>query len=148
MTPPVAIAVAVPGATSSAGAWPQAITSALSARTAAARLSLGAQRVGGAHREAVDVGAIERRRIDRRDHVVREHAAERVGKRHRLARRAARDRAAARSARCASSARDDFEELLLPRGAADRIERSRVRRELGDASLMATALTATGAPAE
>ena len=37
-----------------------------------------ARGVGGAQREAVHIGAIERRHVDRRGHVMREHAAERV----------------------------------------------------------------------
>ncbi len=42
----------------------------------------GAEGVGGAHGEAVHIGAVERRRIDRRHHVLGQHAAERGGKRH------------------------------------------------------------------
>ena len=69
-TPPVAIAVAVPGVTVSLGAWPQASTSALSVSRRGAA-SVAPDRVGGAQREAVDVGAVERRHVDRRRHVVR-----------------------------------------------------------------------------
>ena len=68
-TPPVAMVVAVPGLTSTFGAWPQAITSALSASCFGAP-SRGAGGVGGAQREAVDVGAVERRHVDRRGQVV------------------------------------------------------------------------------
>ena len=76
----------MPGVTVSAGAWPQAITSALSVKPAW-RCIARPDRVGGAQREAVHIGAIERRHVDRRRHVVREHAAERVGKRNRLGRK-------------------------------------------------------------
>ncbi len=121
MTPPVAIAVAVPGVTSIAGCTPQAITSALSARRRGARVA-GAGGVGGAHRKAVDIGAIERRRIDRRDHVGGKHA-------RRAPRRAARSRrrSGERSmhgleAPARLCGRDHFEELLLPRGAPHRVE--------------------------
>ena len=37
----------------------------------------GAGRVGRADREAVDVGAVERRHVDRRGEIARQHAAER-----------------------------------------------------------------------
>ena len=80
--------VAVPGATSSAGASPQAITSALS-RKIFGPPSLAPTVSAARKREAVDIGAVERRRIDRGDHVVRQHARERGGKRHGLGRRAA-----------------------------------------------------------
>ena len=96
-TPPVAMVVAVPGATSTFGAWPQAITSALSASCFGAP-SLAPDGVGGAQREAVDIGAVERRHVERRDHVMRQHAAERCRERHALGRAAARDRAGSRSA--------------------------------------------------
>ena len=44
-----------------------------------------ARRVGGAQRKPVDIGAVERRHVDRRGHVVREHAVERHRERDRLA---------------------------------------------------------------
>ena len=44
----------------------------------ARRRVAGAGGVGGAQREAVDVGAVERRHVERRGHVMRQHAAERV----------------------------------------------------------------------
>jgi hypothetical protein len=40
--------------------------------------------IGGAQREAVDVGAVERRHVDRRREIVRQHAAERGRERHAL----------------------------------------------------------------
>ena len=82
-TPPVAIAVAVPGATVSCRRV--AAGEHLGVEREPARRGFGrADRVGGAQREAVDIGAVERRHVDRRRDVVREHAAERVGERHAL----------------------------------------------------------------
>ena len=78
-----------------------------------------ARGVGGAQRKAVDIGAIERRHVDRRRDVMREHAAERRGKRDAL-RRQRREIDVARKARARLLGGDDFEELLLPRRAADR----------------------------
>jgi hypothetical protein len=39
----------------------------------------GGSEIGGAHRKAIDIGAIERRHIDRRRHVLGQRAAECVG---------------------------------------------------------------------
>ena len=78
-----------------------------------------ARGVGGAQREAVDIGAIERRHVDRRRHVVRQHAVERRRERHRL-RGKRRQIEMTRKSRARLLGRDHFEELLLPRGAADR----------------------------
>ena len=78
-----------------------------------------ARRVGGAQRKPVDIGAVERRHVDRRGHVVREHAVERHRERDRLAgKRHEIDPAC--EARMRLLGRNDFEELLLARGAADR----------------------------
>ena len=96
MTPPVAIAVAVPGRTSTAGCTPQAMTSALSAKPFR-RAVAGAGGVGGAHRKTVDIGAVERRRIDRRDDVGREHARQCRRERQRFAGQAASGRYTPRS---------------------------------------------------
>ena len=116
--PPVAIVVAEPGDTSSAGAWPQTITSALSGRRRGAHVAR-ARGVGGAQREAIDVGAVERRHVDRGNDVVREHATERVVKRTIVGRQWRQidvpDKACARLV-----GGDHFEELVLSRGAADR----------------------------
>ena len=87
-TPPVAMVVAVPGFTSTLGAWPQAITSALSASCFGAPSAAPAV-VGGAQRKAVDIGAVERRHVDRRGEIVRQHAAERRRERHALGGQAA-----------------------------------------------------------
>ena len=120
MTPPVAIAVAVPGATSTAGSTPQATTSALSVSRVGARVAR-ARGIRGAHRKTIDIGAIERRRIDRSDNIGGKHTGERRGKRHGFA--AERRKI---DARCETPARflrgDHFKELLLPRGAPHRIE--------------------------
>ena len=45
----------------------------------------GAQRIGGAQCKPVDIGAIEGRNVDRRGHILREHASERSLQRDRLA---------------------------------------------------------------
>ena len=88
----------------------------------------GAGRIGGAHRETVDIGAVERRRIDRRDHVGREHAGERRGKRQGFAaERRTIDAGLETPARLRG--RDHFEELLLPRGAPHRLEDRRAAVE-------------------
>ena len=76
--PPVAIGVAVPDSTGRVGAMPQAITSSL--RISAHRRALaGGGKIGGTHGKAVDIGAIERRHVDRRGDVFRQRTAERVG---------------------------------------------------------------------
>ena len=97
MTPPVAMAVAVPGSTSTAGCDAAGDHFGIE-HEPPRRAVAGAGGIGGAHRKAVDVGAVERRRIDRRDHVGREHAAERCGERQRFRRQAANDRHRRRNA--------------------------------------------------
>ena len=93
----------------------------------AARRGIGcADRVGGAQRKAVHIGAVERRHVDRRRHVVREHAAERIGERNGLGGKR-RKIEMLLEARLRLLGRDDFEELLLPRGRAHRIEQARSR---------------------
>ena len=86
----------------------------------------GAQRIRCPQSKAVDIGPIEWRGVDRRDHVSGDDARQRSRKRHRLAgkRRALESclKAAARF-----RGRDDFEELLLPRRAADRVDNCGVR---------------------
>ena len=80
------------------------------------RAVAGAGGVGGAHRKTVDIGAVERRRIDRRDNIGGEHAGQRRGKRHGFAaERRAIDAGFEAPARLLGG--DHFEELLLPRGA-------------------------------
>ena len=79
----------------------------------------GARGVGRAHRETVHISAVERRHVDRRGHVARQHAAERIGERDRFAGKR-RQIDMPRKARARLLGRDHFEELLLPRGAADR----------------------------
>ena len=75
-TPPVAIVVAVPGATVERRRM--AADDDLAVEREPPRRGVARARgVGGAQREAVDIGAIERRHVDRRRHVMREHAAER-----------------------------------------------------------------------
>jgi hypothetical protein len=69
--------------------------------------------IGRAQREAVDVGAIKRRHVDRRGKVARQHAAERCGERHALAGQGREIEMAVESlARLLGG--DDFEKLLLP----------------------------------
>ena len=76
-----------------------------------------ARGVGGAHGKAVDIGAVERRRIDRRDHVGREHARQRRAEAKAFAaKRRAVDAGIETAARLIGG--NHFEELLLPRRAA------------------------------
>ncbi len=44
----------------------------------------GANCIGRAQRKTIDIGAVERRRIDRGHDIMRQHARERTGKRYRL----------------------------------------------------------------
>src|SRR5712672_252490 len=78
--PPVAIEVAVPDSTGRIGAVPQAMTSSLSMTRTGGPVPRGGK-IGGAHRKAVDIGAVERRHVDRRHDILRQRAAERIGKR-------------------------------------------------------------------
>ena len=122
-TPPVAIAVAVPGATASVGAWPQ--TRHLAIEPQPARRGVARARgVGGAHRKSVDARAIEWRRIGRGKHVGGQHAAERGDQRHGFARKR-REIEVARKARLRVLGRHHFEELLLARGGPHRVEQAR-----------------------
>ena len=59
-------------------------------RQAARRRIGGARGVGGADREAVDVGTIERRYVDRRHNIFSQRGAERFGQHPRLAGNGAR----------------------------------------------------------
>ena len=60
--------------------------------------------VGGAQREAVDIGAVERRHVDRRRHIVRQHAAERSRRARRVsAGSGARSRCRSNRARASSA---------------------------------------------
>ena len=49
------------------------------------RAVAGARGIGGADSETIDIGAVERRRIDRRDHVTGENAGQRRGERQNFA---------------------------------------------------------------
>ena len=143
MTPPVAIAVAVPGSTSTIGATPQAITSALSGKTLW-RAVAGARGVGGAHGKAIDIGAVERRRIDRRNHVGREHARQRRAEAEAFAaKRRAVDTGIETAARLIGG--NHFEELLLPRRLLDGLEDRRTAHV--GFRIYGHDLTATGVPA-
>lgn len=103
-----------------------------------------AHSIGGTQGEAVDIRAIERRRIDRRDNVGREHARERRSQRqeYRLERRAI-DTGFEPPARLLG--RDDFKELFLPCRAPHCIENSRAATALF--RLYGHSLTATSVPA-
>ena len=72
----------------------------------------GGSEIGGTHRKAIDIGAIERRHVDRRHHVFRQRAAERVGKRALLARHGARKQRGFET-RQRILARQDGQELVL-----------------------------------
>ena len=92
----------------------------------------GARGVGSAQREAVDIGAVERRHVDRRREIGGEHAAERRCETHALG---GQGRAVdmALEALAGFVRGDDLEELLLPgRGADRREEIAVVARRLGD----------------
>ncbi len=93
------------------------------------RAVAGADRVGRAHGKSVDIGAVERRRIDRRNRVGRKHASERRGKAHGDA---GKRRAVGAGFKTPASFRrgNHFEELLLARGAPHRIENGRTARGL------------------
>jgi hypothetical protein len=84
--------------------------------------------VGGAQRESVHIRAIERRHVDRRGDVARQHAAERRRQSNGLARQR-RQIQVPRKARARLLGRDNFQKLLLPRGAANR------RQEIGAIAL-------------
>ena len=146
MTPPVAMVVAVPDATSISGASPQAITSALSVSRFGA-LSLGADGVGRTQREAVDIGAIEWRRVDRGDHVMREYTHERSRQRHRLGRKRLEIEMPL-EARARFLGGNNFEELFLLRSRAHARDEIGLRARL-HLGLLAhgQALTATLVPA-
>src|SRR5262245_10436555 len=101
--------------------------------------------VGGTQGKAVDIGAVERRHVDRCGHVVRQHAPERRGKGHALARKRREvDMACKASARLLG--RDDFEELLLPRRAADQFEKVVAADRLSRAIAHGNGLTTTSLP--
>jgi hypothetical protein len=80
----------------------------------------GGREIRRAHSKAVDIGAIERRHIDRHEHVMRQRAAERIGKLARLARQRAREQCCFKP-RQRILARENLEKLLL-------LERSAVLR--------------------
>ncbi len=93
--------------------------------------------VGRAQRKAVDAGTVEGRHVDRRSNVGGEHATERVGKRYRFD-PARREVDMTFEALPGLLGRDHFEELLLSRGAAHRIDQGgfgvRIRRLTAAAS--------------
>ena len=64
----------------------------------------GRSEIGRTHRKAIDIGAVERRHVDRRHHVFGERAAERIGERALLAGTARGNNAA--SKRASASSRD------------------------------------------
>ena len=68
--------------------------------------------VGRSHRKAVDIGAVERRHVDRRHHVLGKRAAKRVGERSRAPRYRARKQGGL-EARQRVFARQDGQELVL-----------------------------------
>ncbi len=84
----------------------------------------GARGVGGPQRKAVHIGAVERRHVDRRRHVMGEHAGERRREHDRLGRQR-RELDMARETRGGLLGRDYLEELLLPGGTADGGEQMR-----------------------
>ena len=97
ITPPVAIAVAVPGVTVELRRMAAGEHLGIE-REAARRRVARAGGVGGAQREAVDIGAVERRHVDRRRDVVRSARGRARRRAQRSRRRAATDRDASRTA--------------------------------------------------
>ncbi len=90
---------------------PQAITSSFSI-TRTGEASPAAGEIGGTHRKAIDVGAVERRHVDRRRHVFGQRAAERIGERALLCRHRARKQRGF-EARQRILARQNGQELVL-----------------------------------
>jgi hypothetical protein len=112
------MAVAVPGATSIAGATPQASTSAFSRK----RRGFGsAGGVGRTQREAVHGRPVEGRRIGESNNALRHHAAEACCQRHRLSRQRPQVERGVEAPHGLLGG-DDVEELLLPGGTADAIQ--------------------------
>jgi hypothetical protein len=72
----------------------------------------GGSKVGRTHRKAIDIGAIERRHVDRRHDVLGERAAERIRKQPLLARHGAREQGGFET-RQRILARQDGQELFL-----------------------------------
>ena len=108
------------------------------------RAVAGTRGVGGAHRKAVDIGTVERRRIDRRDHVGREHARQRRTESETLtAERRTINAGIEAAARLIGG--HHFEELLLPGGAFDGVEDRRTAWT--GFGVYGHDLTATGVPA-
>ena len=105
--------VAVPGATSSVGAIAADDHLGIE-REPSRRAVAGAGGVGGAQRKAVDIGAVERRHVDRRRDVVRQHARERSRERDGFGRQRREIEMPSRSG-ARLLGRDHFEELLLAR---------------------------------
>ena len=103
--------------------------------------------IGGAHGEAIDIGTVERRNIDRRTDVVREYTAERGGKRDRLGRHRRQIDMACKSG-LRFFRRNHFEKLFLPRRAADRGKQiGRLSRGSFEALAHGSGLSVTSAPA-
>ena len=111
------------------------------------RAVAGAEGVGRTQREAVDIGAIEWRRVDRGDHIMREHTRERSRKRHRLGRKRLEIEMPL-EARARFLGGNDFEELFLLRRRAHARDEIGLRARLHLALLAhGQALTATLVPA-
>ncbi len=132
--------------TSSAGAWPQAITSALSAsRRGAVSLAPAVSAARSAKPSTLarsnggtSIGAVTSCASTRPSAAA---SATRLGRQRRKIEMP-------RKARARLLGRDHFEELLLPRGAADRGDADRARRDLGSKrALMATVLPRPRRPA-
>ena len=77
----------------------------------------GRGKIGGAHRKTVDIGAVERRHVDRRHDILRQRAAERVGEPPLFGGNGAREQRRL-EARQRVFARQDGQELVLLGGFA------------------------------
>jgi hypothetical protein len=114
--------------------------------TKAARRGVARPRgVDRAQREAVDVGAIERRHVDRRGDVMREHTAERGRERDRLVRKR-REIQVPGKAHARFLGGDHFEKLLLASGPPDRGDQVMLGRARFDACRHGQGLITTSLP--
>ena len=100
----------MPDSTGRIGAVPQAMTSSFSMTGPAP--PRWRSEIGGAHRKAVDIGAVERRHVNRRHDILRQRAAEQVRERPLLARDGPRKQRRFETLKRVF-AREDGQELVL-----------------------------------
>ena len=90
------------------------------------RIVARARGVGGPYRETVDAGAIERRHVDRRRNVMRQHATKRSGERYGFDTARGQIEMLPKAFR-RFLGRHHLEELLLPRRAAHGVDQRTFR---------------------